>query len=714
MSLPPVERWLQKMPSAVVGALRVVLGMKSAAFDKGATRAEKRMNRFHRRMQSYSRKLTGLGRKMSIGITAPMAAIGAGAVRSSLSVIDAQAKMAQSLDTTVVSLQNMDRAAELAGVSQGDLEGSLLRLTRRVSLAEKGTGPAVKALEKLNLSAADLADLPVDERVNKVVTAIRKFIPEAQQAGIASEIFGDRTGLAMLRLDSDTLARAAREVEEFGVALTEIDADKVEAANDAMSAIGLVTRGLANQLTVALAPTLQRIAEGIADVSRWFADLSPRMQWMIGISAAVAGALGPVAIGLGFVVAGISALLSPLGAVVLGIAALAGAGVVIAANWDRIKEKAPGVVSAFERIGGAARGFHNWLMPIVSGTARWLRALAEDVAMGDFESAFRRVTETIMAAPWHKPEFWTGIADRIAEALPRVSAEALRVGSGIVDGIGSGLSALWARMQQFGADLVQSIKDAALDVIEAAKQVGRDIVAGISAGITERWESFKQRMRSRFDELSDSVRDVFKVRSPSRVFMQIGRFLMQGLGIGIEQGSGAPKGALQRVAGNLSSGLDAFQQGIKRTESGFARMVAGVITGTTSMSDVLGRLADKLLTAGLDQLFGAFGIGDLFAGFFDKGGSIPAGQFGIAGEYGPEVVRGPARVVSRKDTARMMGGGSAQFVYAPVNDFRGADPSTVARLEAAQENMAREFDAKVAEFMVGAQRTGLNKMWDGE
>ena len=56
-------------------------------------------------------------------------------------------------------------------------------------------------------------------------------------------------------------------------------------------------------------------------------------------------------------------------------------------------------------------------------------------------------------------------------------------------------------------------------------------------------------------------------------------------------------------------------------------------------------------------LFSPTGMfGDLFAGFFDKGGSIPFGKVGIAGENGPEFVRGPATVTSTAETAAMMGG----------------------------------------------------------
>jgi phage-related minor tail protein len=46
----------------------------------------------------------------------------------------------------------------------------------------------------------------------------------------------------------------------------------------------------------------------------------------------------------------------------------------------------------------------------------------------------------------------------------------------------------------------------------------------------------------------------------------------------------------------------------------------------------------------------------------DNGGYISAGQTSIVGEYGPELVNGPAHITSRRETAKMMGGNSG-----PVN-----------------------------------------------
>jgi hypothetical protein len=61
-----------------------------------------------------------------------------------LQTVDAQAKLAQSLGTTVASIQTLERAGELAGVSMSGIEQATKDLTRRLSQAAAGTGPAAR------------------------------------------------------------------------------------------------------------------------------------------------------------------------------------------------------------------------------------------------------------------------------------------------------------------------------------------------------------------------------------------------------------------------------------------------------------------------------------------------------------------------------------------------------------------------------------------
>lgn len=62
------------------------------------------------------------------------------------------------------------------------------------------------------------------------------------------------------------------------------------------------------------------------------------------------------------------------------------------------------------------------------------------------------------------------------------------------------------------------------------------------------------------------------------------------------------------------------------------------------------------------------GTGSSSAGAFDDGGFIPYNSYGIVGEYGPEIVHGPANVTSREKSAKKLGGGGGEnkITLAPV------------------------------------------------
>ena len=124
------------------------------------------------------------------------------------------------------------------------------------------------ALGRLGLSASELLSLPLDERVGRINAAIADFVPVAERAAVAGQLFGEEGGIAMSRLDTATLRQATEDVRDFGVAVSETDATRIEQANAALSRLGLVWRGLSNQLAVAAAPALERLANAMADWRR--------------------------------------------------------------------------------------------------------------------------------------------------------------------------------------------------------------------------------------------------------------------------------------------------------------------------------------------------------------------------------------------------------------------------------------------------------------
>jgi hypothetical protein len=241
---------------STVAALRATLGLDGSAFRQGLNAAKGNASTFSTQVQKLIAPIAA-----AIGV-----AFSGAAIRSQMDYIDAQAKMAQSLGTTSASLQVLERAGELAGVSLGSVEQSSKDLQRRLSQAAAGGGPVADALKKIHLSARDLIGLPLDERVSAINGALEEFVPAAQRAAIAGQLFGEEGSLLMTRLDPKIIAQAAAEIDRLGYSISEVDAGKIEQANDAISSLGLIGDGLVSQITVAVAPALNAMAQGLAAV----------------------------------------------------------------------------------------------------------------------------------------------------------------------------------------------------------------------------------------------------------------------------------------------------------------------------------------------------------------------------------------------------------------------------------------------------------------
>jgi lambda family phage tail tape measure protein len=226
--------------------------------------------RLTREMEAANRRMEAFWRRAGVAAAAATAALAAAAgamIRSGLQVVDAQAKLAASLDTTVASIQILERAGDLAGVSMGQIEQATMQLTRRLSQAASGTGPAVSALNRLRLSAAELQRLPLDQRIALIQDRLAEMVPEAERASVAAQLFGDRAALVFTRIDSATLRQANQDLIDFGVIVSDQDAGQIERTNDAISRLGLLWRGVSNQLTVAVAPAIEAVVEGLARIA---------------------------------------------------------------------------------------------------------------------------------------------------------------------------------------------------------------------------------------------------------------------------------------------------------------------------------------------------------------------------------------------------------------------------------------------------------------
>jgi hypothetical protein len=437
---------------------------------------EQGFRRLSREMDAANSRVAAFYRRVQIAAAAAATAFAAGAaamIRSGLQVVDAQAKLAQSLGTTVESIQVLERAGELAGVSMSGIEQATKDLTRRLSQAAAGTGPAVAALERLGLSASALLALPLDERVGRINQAIEDFVPAAERAAVAGQLFGEEGSIAISRIDTATLRQATRDVRDFGVVVSEQDADQIERTNDAISRLGLIWRGLSNQLAVAAAPALEAVADALAAMSRTTDPLGQGIRLLfdnIGRLASVAAAFAAFIAGrwvAGMVVAAASVRGLATALVFLrGALIRTGIGALIVAAGELIYQ--------FGRLVQATGGFGAAL------------GLLGDVAA----EVWDRIGLLAGALKARIDAAWSGIQASIADALQASLEAVVTFGNrtiGAFQGAFDAMVVIWSNLPRAIGDLTIQAANALIAGLESMLNGAVDginsLIEGVNAGL---------------------------------------------------------------------------------------------------------------------------------------------------------------------------------------------------------------------------------------
>lgn len=239
------------------GSIVIGLLMKTGQFETDTKRAEKRLREFEKAAAQVGKVI---GTAIAVGATAAVAGFTM-IINKQRDLIDSQAKLAQSMNTTYTSLSNLERAGQLAGVGFDQINTAARQLDINIGRAAQGVKTQADAFNRLGLSAEDLVKIPLDERIAAINAALRDNVPAYERSAVAAEIFGAKNAAAIQRMDPDTIAEAARQVRLFGLNLSDVDAAKVEMANDAFSTFDLLIQGIQKQMTVAFAPALKALGD---------------------------------------------------------------------------------------------------------------------------------------------------------------------------------------------------------------------------------------------------------------------------------------------------------------------------------------------------------------------------------------------------------------------------------------------------------------------
>lgn len=659
--------------NAIVGALRVTLGLDSAAFENGMDAAQKKLKSAGSAMQGVGARMAGIGAGMSAAITAPFIALGAhllkgsqdaahaaGQVNAALeSMGGASGKTADELSKTAESLRN------LTGIDDDEI---LTKVTSNLLTFGNVAGTVfdraqVAALDLATRMGGDLqaATLTIGKALNdpvKGLTALGRagiqFTAQQKEQIKQMVAVGDAAGAQSIML-------AELEKQFGGAAKAAGDADAWKPLKTALMDLEGAFEPIVRDV---IAPLIAKAGE----IVRAFASVSPELLKFVAVGAAVAAAIGPVLIAFGGLVAAAGAIATAFagGGVLAGLLPFLGpiglAAAAVAAAFMIWGDDIVPMLQTFARqladsIGPKIKPLFEALMGAVKAVGEIFSAIFSMGGTGSASSNLQVFGEIVARVLGAAVEIITGAVNVITNVL-RALAALLR----------GDFSTMWNALGSAVSALVTGVLRAFEALFPGVIGFVRQLVEGVTAWLQGRLGAVLGWVVGKVKEVGDAF---FKLYDAVVGHSYIPD-MVEEIGDWISKLQGNMVSPVQNMTDASASAFSGMAGDIDSTMSGLFRSIQskdwkGVLGGLFEIGGKMGGGIGKVAGIG-KSILSAFGGG--LPGF-KTGGSFTVGG---AGGLDSSIVAfrgtpGERVDISTKGQQRQNGGGGASIVHVSPSPY---------------------------------------------
>ena len=198
--------------------LSVVLGLKADKFEAGLTRAQRKLSR-------TANDLSQIGRGLSLGVTAPLAAIGVSSFKVAADFELAMKKVKAVSGATGAEFDKLEKNALDLGKSTVFSASSIAELQLEMAKLGLSSDEIVKATDS-TLALAQAFGNDLGPTAETVVKTINQFGLQADEAGRVADVMATAFGASALDLEkfAGSMGNVAPIAKEFGFSLEETTA----------------------------------------------------------------------------------------------------------------------------------------------------------------------------------------------------------------------------------------------------------------------------------------------------------------------------------------------------------------------------------------------------------------------------------------------------------------------------------------------------------
>lgn len=666
--------------ATMLGSLLVSLGLESAKFTKGLTKAQWEMKRTQQRFDKIGTKMASVGKAFSVGITAPVLGVAAAFGKSAHDMAMNAREISTAAQVAGEGFEDFQRqafAAKSVGIEFDKLGDIFKDVRDRVGdFTATGGGPMADFFEniapKVGITADAFKNLSGKESLQLYYDSLKAAnVSQDEMVFYLEAMASDTTALIPL------LEKGGKAFKELGENTTVITEEKRQQLEKYVKAQERLTKAT-EALTIAfvssgLLDTVVSLVQRFAAFAENLSQTNPQLLQVGAIVAGVAAVVGPFVIVIGNLVSAFGVLLPVLKGVPAVFAAIKVASLALMAN--------PVIFAFAGVIAGITAVWYYWddIKPVIE------RLGAAVVAW--YDSSIKPTFDKVMAV---LEPFISFFVDYFAGQF----RDAVRLISALVSGDFAGA---WEAAKAIVGRAVTALGG----FVVSLAQVGADLIAGLVRGILDNAQAVLSAITGTVRRGVDAAKELLGIRSPSRVFMGIGANIAEGMAIGIMNGkpgveaaaaelANAAKGAAQGVdragsliddaAGSMAEDTEVQTVRIARSFGDMAQSVVGTLRDLYSaikgggFFDILSGVIGAVVSFGQS---GAFGVD--FQKVMDSvpkfatGTNFAPGGMALVGEMGPELVNLPrgSQVVPNREL-RAAGAGRFQVEVVANNDGFGA------------------------------------------
>lgn len=310
------------------------------------------MQNANRKVQSMGKKFTKTGQNLTVGLTAPLAALAA-------LTVNAAANMETLKTSLVTALEGSEDAADKAFDKISTFAGKTPFQLKEVAdafikLKNLGLDPSERALTSYGNTASAMGK-SLNQVIEAVADAATGEFERLKEFGIKSKSQGDQVSFTFKGV-TKTVGKNAAEIQDYLLNIGEVDfaggmERQSKTFNGQLSTLKDNINLLAVEFGQIILEYITPLVKKIGELTQKFRELSPGTKKIIVDVAALAAAIGPVLVGLGALATMLPAIGTALavltGPIGLVVAALAGVAVVIYKYWEPIKKRLQDIANYF-------------------------------------------------------------------------------------------------------------------------------------------------------------------------------------------------------------------------------------------------------------------------------------------------------------------------------------------------------------------------------